>query len=91
MGLWHLENIGDHQHGYRYPDQRSNYNSANKQDAEFYITLSVKQFWYGVQRVKIVVYRYEREITELYGNGMCQHQRPVPENKYPEKVGQQPK
>jgi len=46
---------------------------------------------YGIQRVKIVVYGDECQVAKLDGNGMCKHQRAVPENKYPENISQQPK
>jgi hypothetical protein len=50
----------------------------------------IEQIGYGIQPVEIIITRNKYQVTKLYGNGMSEHQRAVPENKYPEQVGKQP-
>lgn len=45
----------------------------------------------GIQRVKVIICGDKGQVAKLYGNGVRKHQGAVPENKDPEKVGQQPK
>jgi hypothetical protein len=90
MNIMDTEKIFTNQVGYRYPQPGRCRDHSQEAGKKFEILFLVQQLRYGIQRVEIIIGRYKNQVAKLDRNRSRDDKRTIPENIYPEKVGQQP-
>ncbi len=91
MKISNPENINIYIYRYRDAQRRSGYYPGEQAETKCSVPFFIEQYRDIIQRIEIIVGRNKYQVTELDGNGVCKHQRTVPEYEDPEQVGQCPK
>jgi len=91
MRCIYLKNISAYQPRNRHTKYGGDQYHPDKTQRERYILLFIQQLRNGIPGIEVEIDSDKYQIAKLDGNGMGEYQSAVPENKYPAKVGQQPK